>query len=236
MQTHSDPNYLIRLQNMRIGGDESQNRRSHSLNGSIGGVESTATKDPGNGYNHAHGPIHATNDYKLYDRNNIISASKLSNSKLNQNFVVPQTTLAKGYIGGYIVNNSPTHSLSGSSQHSGSPRTSLNIGGSNHLVYDQRITSAPVYENIDYYGTTVARPQQPSHHHHPPLYTSHYSGPVPASFDTGNKKAEPQVSSASLGLGRFTHTPQPPDVIESATPIYENVLSVTGMLVYRLFL
>lgn len=189
IQSHSDPNYLIRLQNLRIGGgggsghggDESPNRRTHSLNGSI-----DATSKDGNGYNHlTHAGLSNAAEYKIYERNNILPATKLNNSnaKLAQNFVAPQTSLAKGYLsGGYIINNSPTHSLSGSSQHSNSPRTSLNaaIGNSNHLLYDPKLVTVPVYENIDYYGTTTgsidgvgavaaasqAGPQQPHHHLH----------------------------------------------------------------------
>lgn len=44
---------------------------------------------------------------------------------------------------------SPTHSLSGSSHHSGSPRGSLAAS-----------TVSPVYENIDYYGSK----SQPYYH------------------------------------------------------------------------
>lgn len=249
MQSHSDPNYLIRLQNLRIGGNESPSRRTHSLNGSVNAIETLARE--GNGYNHLHGPpppLPATNEYKLnYDRNNILSAAKMSNStqynaKMIQNFGPP---LAKGYLSvpmsGYIVNNSPTHSLSGSSQHSGSPRTSLNsaIGPNSHLLYDPKLgaMTVPVYENIDYYGSTtgatavvtgsaIPGAQQP--HHHAPMYGSvpQYVGNSGAnSFDSGYKKAESQVPTNAAA--RFAHTPQPPDVLESA-PIYENVLSVTG--------
>lgn len=269
MQSHSDPNYLIRLQNLRLGGNESPSRRTHSLNGSVSAIETLAKE--GNGYgHHMHGPpppLPATNDYKLnYDRTSILSAAKLAsnnahhNAKMSQNFVAPQTTMAKGYLSGtmsgYIVNNSPTHSLSGSSQHSGSPRTSLNaaIGGNSHLVYDPKLgaMTVPVYENIDYYGTGpgaaaaaaaamaaaqgtmltgAAVPGAQHPHHHAPIYGSipQYtsSNSRGSSFDSSYKKAESQVPNNAAA--RFAHTPQPPDVIE-ATPIYENVLSVTGKL------
>lgn len=251
MQSHSDPNYLLQLQNLRIGGEESVSRRTHSLNGSVSGIEGLA-KD-GNGYHHIHQAMqankHPSNDYKLYDRNNIISASKMSNSKMNDNFVAPQAPPKNPHAAGsrssYIVNNSPTHSLSGSSQHSGSPRASLITGAggpiSAQLLYEQRMGVAPVYENIDYYGSTTALPQpQVVHHHHPSqpsqvaqhlMYAAaaagHYGGGGGgASYDSGYRKAEPQVSNSSA-VGRFAHTPQPPDCNESA-PIYENVLSVTG--------
>lgn len=271
MQSHSDPNYLLQLQNLRIGGEESASRRTHSLNGSVSGIEGLA-KD-GNGYHHIHQAMqankHPSNDYNLYDRNNIISASKMSNSKMNDNFVAPQAPPKNPHAAGsrssYIVNNSPTHSLSGSSQHSGSPRASLITGAggpiSAHLLYEQRMGVAPVYENIDSmtrnaqpwttntqprivtipnnYGSTTALAQpQVVHHHHPSqpsqvaqhlMYAAaagHYGGGGGASYDSGYRKAEPQVSNSSA-VGRFAHTPQPPDCNESA-PIYENVLSVTG--------
>lgn len=282
IQSHSDPNYLVRLQNLRIGsggggsghgGDESPNRRTHSLNGSIATID--AISKDGNGYNHLpHTGLSNAADYKIYERNNILTASKLNNtnSKLTQNFVAPQTNLAKGYLcGGYIINNSPTHSLSGSSQHSGSPRTSLNAAiGNSNLLYDPKLATVPVYENIDYYGTTTssiagavasqAGPQQPYPHLHPHhqhanqphkptpahflhnvngvlhtadgvLHTgggnsSNGCGSGGASFDSTYKRAEPQVSTNVAG--RFAHTPQPPDVATESTPIYENVLSVTG--------
>lgn len=258
IQSHSDPNYLIRLQNLRIASNDSPNRRTHSLNGSMSTTMETLAKE-NNGYSHhLHGPpppLPATNDYKLnYDRNNILAAAKLAatnnsiqhNMKMSQNTYVaaPQTALAKGYLGntmtGYIVNNSPTHSLSGSSQHSGSPRTSLNatVGGNSHLLYDSKLgaMTVPVYENIDYYGPPVGGNVAQAttitahhHHHHAPIYGS---GPVQYthnggsnSFDSSYKKAESQVPANATA--RFAHTPQPPDVVES-TPIYENVLSVTG--------
>lgn len=60
--------------------------------------------------------------------------------------------------------SSPTHSLSGSSHHSGSPRASVAASA-----------VSPVYENIDYYGTK----SQPYYHKIP--------GEV-------YRKAQPQVS------------------------------------------
>lgn len=220
IQSLSDPNYLLRLQNMRISADADamnsatvlQNRRTNSLNGG-----NTAESDEfGNAL--AHGMNAGGNRKPYIDRNAIISASKLSNSYLN--------------------NSSPTHSLSGSSQHSGSPRTSLITNAPMHIhsvSHDgQRIVSAagPVYENLDsYYGANIKSTQ-------PFGYNNHY---VPVGV--GNT-----LSSSSIGGGtyevigkkmdangsRFAHTPQPPDIIES-TPIYENLSNVSGETTIFLF-
>lgn len=220
IQSLSDPNYLLRLQNLRISSDADamssaaalQNRRTHSLNGgnTIEGDEFGA----GNVLTHS---MQAGGNRKPYiDRGAIVSASKLSNSYLN--------------------NGSPTHSLSGSSQHSGSPRTSLvtnAVGAPMHLhstSYDgQRSVSAagPVYENLDsYYGVNIKSTQ-------PFAYSSHY---VPVGVGNVNMNSNSNIGGGTYEVvgkkldpngSRFAHTPQPPDIIDS-TPIYENLSNVSG--------
>lgn len=219
IQSLSDPNYLLRLQNMRISADADamssaavlQNRRTNSLNG--------GNTIEGNEFGMANARVHnmnaVGNRQPYIDRGALVSVSKLSNAYLN--------------------NSSPTHSLSGSSQHSGSPRTSLVtnlVGAPMHMhssSHDgQRMVSAtgPVYENLDsYYGPNIKSTQ-------PFAYTNHY---VPVGVGNVNS------SNSSVGGGtyevigkkldsngsRFAHTPQPPDIIES-TPIYENLSNVSG--------
>lgn len=220
IQSLSDPNYLLRLQNLRINGDADaissagvlQNRRTNSLNG--------GTTIEGNEFGAANTLPHNINtsgNRKPYiDRGAIVSASKLNHSYLN--------------------NSSPTHSLSGSSQHSVSPRTSLVtnvVGAPMHMhtgSHDgQRMFSAagPVYENLDsYYGANIKSTQ-------PFAYTNHY---VPVGVGNVNLNSNSSIGGGTYEVigkkfepngSRFAHTPQPPDIIES-TPIYENLSHVSG--------
>ncbi|KAJ3656214.1 hypothetical protein Zmor_015309 [Zophobas morio] len=116
----------------------------HQKQKSIGAIESFA----------AEGPTPTKNDYTLYERNNIIASSKfatpkqvetlVSHKQVEENDVYVQC--AKPQV---PPNSSPTHSLSGSSQHSGSPRTSI------------AANPTPVYENIEYYP----RNYQPPYYH-----------------------------------------------------------------------
>lgn len=218
IQSLSDPNYLLRLQNLRISADADamssaaalQNRRTNSLNGghTVEGDEFGA----GNALAHS---MHAGGNRKPYiDRAAMVSASKLSNSYLN--------------------NGSPTHSLSGSSQHSGSPRTSFvtnTVGAPMHLhssSHDgQRMVGAagPLYENLDsYYGVNIKSTQPfPYSNHYVPVGVGNVNSNSSiggGTYEVVGKKLDPSGS-------RFAHTPQPPDIIES-TPIYENLSSVTG--------
>lgn len=238
LQSNSDPNYLLCLQNLRIdesaaAANNNTNRRSNSLHAShgssIGAIESIARG--GDGY--LPPPINNVQkqspiDYKLYDRNNIIAASKYGSPKPVENIEQhrhqqqQQQTSAGMYNAGYFINSSPTHSLSGSSHHSDSPRTSMIVGGSGTgtpAALDSRI--APVYENIEYFSQPTS-----SDYHNLAYY---------GSFESSNKKAQPQVPSnglqqiaiggSAIGGGRFAHTPQPE--LETA-PIYENLPAATG--------
>lgn len=226
LQSHSDPNYLLRLQNMHI--DDAANaaankRRSHSLNNSFGSAAAGGGGSIDSLHHHG-GLMHknaqpsattSTVDYKLFDRNNIIAASKFGN---NTNGATAAAKLYTSIGGGYVINNSPTHSLSGSSQHSGSPRASLTSAGG--------INIGPVYENIEYYA-------QSHHQTAPNEQTLMYGG----NFESAHKKAQPQVPNNNGMMGniygsgggaasRFAHTPQPQEL--EPTPIYENLPTATG--------
>lgn len=236
LQSHSDPNYLIRLQNLRLDDSAAaavaNKRRTNSLTSSSGSNNthhsvstagtSIVAKD---GQQIPALPIKTS---AMYDRNNIVAASKFANSKSIYHEIQGKFPVASSPNAAYLINNSPTHSLSGSSQHSGSPRTSLVSTGPGTNVaalgYDSRI--GPVYENVEYYG------QQPQVND-PILYYGH--------FESSNKKAQPQVPNNGVGLavglmqvgggpgvGRFAHTPQPQDI--EPTPIYENLPTATGKL------
>lgn len=96
-QSLSDPNYLTRLQNLRIGDDSSaagiqvSHRRTSSLNG--------ANENDIGSTNINRMPT--IDDYKLYDQNKFITASKLTGP--------PSKTAT------FRSNTSPTHSISSQS-------------------------------------------------------------------------------------------------------------------------
>lgn len=194
-QSQSDPNYLLRLQNLRI--DDSNRTRSMNIPSESSDLIETITRDGQQQIN--------ARKYAPFDRSNIISASKFNNSKATDAFSLAKQNTQLGSV--YLGNNSPTHSLSGSSHHSESPRASL-IG--NTVNHDQR-TAPLIYENIEYCTYTT-----------PPLDNSYYG-----SFESTNRKAQPQVPTNGLqqSTGRYAHTPQPD--LDSA-PIYENLQSITG--------
>lgn len=108
-QSLSDPNYLVRLQNMRLSddpgasGNQNSHRRASSLNGA-------AEQEIGN----AQMPTSANrmptiDDYKLYDQNKFITASKLTGPIPR---TIPPTISAIKSIATYRSNISPTHSIS----------------------------------------------------------------------------------------------------------------------------
>lgn len=80
--------------------------------------------------------------YKIYERNNIIASSKFATPKQVETIASSQKPVEENDV--YVqvakpqVPGSPTHSLSGSSHHSGSPRASI---------------ASPLYENVEYYGS-----------------------------------------------------------------------------------
>ncbi|XP_037028109.1 LIM domain-containing protein jub [Bradysia coprophila] len=145
-QSQPDPNYLLRLQNLRI--DDSNRTRSMNIPSEPADLIETITRD---GQQHIN-----TRKYVPFDRNNIISASKFNNSKATDAFASAKQSVPLGSV--YLGTNSPTHSLSGSS-HSESPRASLIGGIGNH---DAR-TAPLIYENIEYCTYTT-----------PPLDNTYY--------------------------------------------------------------
>lgn len=82
-------------------------------------------------------------NYKTYERN-IIASSKFATPKQVEPIATSQQQKVVEENDVYVqvakpqVSGSPTHSLSGSSHHSGSPRTSI---------------ASPLYENVEYYGS-----------------------------------------------------------------------------------
>lgn len=180
-QSLSDPNYLLRLQNLRLSDDATNNlpvshRRTSSLNGAAESEMGPNIKAPAATLNRMQIP---DDDYKLYDQNKFITASKLTGPKVQS--PKHQANAAK-ITSAYRTNSSPTHSISQQS----------------------------VYENIDYYNPAIPVTQQPLPPPPPPPY-SHYVSSKPSigcgTYEViGNK-----LQSNGSSLNRFTHTPQPDD-------------------------
>lgn len=190
LHSKSDPNHLLSLQDMHINDSVVKNHLSGR----------SCSRD--------------RSDTLLADLADSSASSKCLNSRSNGSDQLHNLSPQRGSSfslpsGIYIVNNSPTHSLSGSSQHSESPIGSSSLGGI-MVTHDSRI--APVYENVEYYTQ--------------PLSYEHHIG----NFESSNKKAQPQVPSNGVQImvgGRFAHTPQPE---VDSIPIYENLLEPTGKL------
>lgn len=153
-------------------------------------------------------------DYKMYERNNIIAASKFATPKQVETIASSQKDdPASSYNGANDIYvqcakpqslrspPSPTHSLSGSSQHSNSPRTSI-------ANYDYSPSkNQPVYENIDYYGNRSA----------PPYY--HQLPRNEGSYESSYRKAQPQVPTGN-------RQSYPKDV--ESPPVYENLQEINS--------
>lgn len=158
---------------------QDKNRQQDSSKHTVGAIESFIVEGSG-----AVPVKNLSADYKIYERGNIIAASKFATPKQVENIVslssklpaegqcpvnrghqngLPQTAIDCGgkYHCSYASKHgaaSPSHSLSGSSkdsQHSNSPCTSL-VGGTQNY-------NSPLYENIDYYGSNCT-PQAPYYH------------------------------------------------------------------------
>lgn len=156
-------------------------------------------------------------DYKIYERGNIIAASKfatpkqvetiasLSNkspaegqcpvNRSHQNGSAQTLTDSGGkYSCAYTSKHgaaSPTHSLSGSSkdsQHSNSPRSSLVVGAQNY--------TSPLYENVDYYGCN--RTPQPPYYHALP---QHAGSPHSSLGSQDSKHSSPRTSLSTTSDG-----------------------------------
>lgn len=110
-------------------------------------------------------------NYKIYERNNIIASSKFATPKQVETIASSQKPVEENDV--YVqvakpqVGGSPTHSLSGSSHHSGSPRASV---------------ASPLYENVEYYGAKA----------HQAAFFHQKQNPEPI-----YRKAQPQVPSGN---------------------------------------
>ncbi|KAJ9586939.1 hypothetical protein L9F63_019483, partial [Diploptera punctata] len=173
-------------------------------------------------------------DYKIYERGNIIAASKfatpkqvetIASNKLPAEGQCPVNGSSDKYYTGYGA-PSPTHSLSGSSrdsQHSNSPRASL---AQNYI--------SPLYENIDYYSSGRT-PQAPYYHPLPQQHAgsphsslgsqdSKHSSPRTSladgrHYESSYRKAEPQVPTGS----KYTSSTSKDYPPYEAPPVYENI-------------
>lgn len=207
-QQLSDPNYLLRLQNLRLNDDATVNvplqvahRRTSSLNGAAEHeIIAVNNKMPVSANRM---PINE-DDYKLYDQNKFITASKLTGPKA-QPLPKHQVNIAKATTAAYRNSSSPTHSIGAISQQS-------------------------VYENIDYYNPSIPVTQQPLPP--PPPAYSHYVSNI-SKPNIGSSTYEVignKIPSNGSSLNRFTHTPQPDD--SDPSHIYENLGNVSSMFGY----
>lgn len=254
-------------------GSQDKNRISELKHRPPGAIESIAIE--GSGPSKCQIPTH---DYKMYERGNIIAASKYPTPKQVENIttnisnitikektsqdIQPRQAhsqsftgnLQNGSIQGVIDHNkyysstlmvkpsaaSPTHSHSGSSRESNSPRAS--IAGVQNTNYDYSKNS-PLYENIDYYNSRAA-PQVPPYYHqlpqtHSSTHSSHssqdsrHSSPRASyisvdnsssfKYETNFKKAQPQVPVGNK-YGNTNQFPNNKDIPPyEAPPVYENI-------------
>lgn len=130
-QSLSDPNYLLRLQNIRLNDDATNSlpvthRRTSSLNGAAENEIGPNNQAPVI-VNANRMPIH-DDEYKLYDQNKFITASKLTGPKLQ----------------------SPKHQVN-----------AAKINASYRNSASPTISQQSVYENIDYYDPAIPVTQQP---------------------------------------------------------------------------
>lgn len=244
LQSHSDPNYLLCMQNLRIDDSSVNNRRSNSLHsqqqqqqqqqkaygGNGGGGVSLDTRGgvpqydqhstsgwAGGGGGGVDGRNHEQYIHQQQTAHQLHNLQQKIQQQQYQQGVHPSHHMPSS-VATYVVNNSPTHSLSGSSHHSESPRTSLILtsgpSGGGGVVGGVRIDSrmAHMYENIDYYAPPIS--QAAGAEQSAAVNSAGY-------FESRNKKAQPQVPSNGISLaGRFAHTPQPE---YECAPIYENI-------------
>nr|CAD7201643.1 unnamed protein product [Timema douglasi] len=166
-------------------------------------------------------------DYKIYERGNIIAASKFATPKQVETIALVGNTkvmegpnMVRTHNGTYSIKPgapSPTQSLSGSSkdsQHSNSPRSSV-VGAPPGY--------SPLYENIDYYGRTT--PQPPYYHQLPQQETRHSSLVDTAQFESSYRKAQPQVPVGAKYPSNQISKDHPP---YEAPPVYENIQDLHG--------
>lgn len=175
----------------------------HQKQRSIGAIESFTVEGS------VPAPQKPISDYKMYERNNIIAASKFATPKQVES-IAQKIDDTAGYNNGandiYVQcakpqslrsPPSPTHSLSGSSQHSNSPRASI-------ANYDY--SKNPVYENIEYYGKSVP-------------YYHQVQRNIEGSYESSYRKAQPQVP-----IGNRQSFPKDMET----PPVYENLQEINS--------
>lgn len=201
--------------------------RKHEARKHVGAIESFAIE------NCSHAPQPQT-DYKLYERGNIIAASKYAkptpkmmesvplSSKMTDKLPLGQPPYRPGslsdsskyYVG---TGGSPTHSISLSvsskdSVQSNSPRASISgtvyesVSGKGSMSIP-----CPVYENLDHYANKSSSAQYYQHQ-----LSDSNSGGLPA-YESGYHKAQPQVPA---GVKYNPPNKYPP---YEAPPVYENI-------------
>lgn len=222
-----DQTFIHKMQYMSLNGNGSNSSNSDSPYGriinkgdpnyhhkqrSMGAIESFAVEGS------IPAPQKPVADYKIYERNNIIAASKFATPKQVETIVSQKPTddPASGYNGANDIYvqcakpqsvrgpPSPTQSLSGSSQHSNSPRASV-------ANYDYSPSkNQPVYENIDYYGARSA----PPYYHQLPRTAE-------GAYESTYRKAQPQVPTG-------TRQSFPKEGISEGPPVYENLQEINS--------
>lgn len=192
VQSLSDPNYLLRLQNLQIADDAQSTASTSSLyraNSLNGKSENGSSASLG--------------------RNPIATATKYNYMKAQDNSLAAQAQqLIHAQNLKHNFNGSPTHS-----QIALHAQTNSNVGLQPNLGVGY---IAPVYENLDYGKTTTTT-----------AASNQYISSGGGTYEIIGVKNEPKLSHGGSGMRRFTHTPQPPDLVE-ATPIYENLNHAPG--------
>ncbi|KAL0274393.1 UNVERIFIED_CONTAM: hypothetical protein PYX00_006833 [Menopon gallinae] len=178
----------------------------------LGAIESFVVE----GSNHCSpGKTSVNADYKLYERGHIIAANKFATPRpletvIPRNEGEPQRQNGdRFYSQSAYIKHSPTHSLSGSSKDSNSPRTSVAASQYNPSLY----------ENMDYYSRGHLH-QLPSPHSSVSSQDSKHSSPrasvstIEGNFESSYKRAQPQVPPGA----KFKEYPP-----YEAPPVYENI-------------
>lgn len=193
MDPSLDPSYVQKFQYMSISGKKDDVKYTHT-NSSIaqpavptsylrqkpkGSIENFTTDVPHD--------YQKSNEYAMYERDNIISSSKFLLSTTSEGISCQKNTeendvyvqCAKPQV---PVNCSPTHSMSNSSIHSSSPRTSISV------------STTPVYENVEYYPKRALQQS---------IYGREKLGGDSVSFN----KAQPQVPTANRNIQNVNISP-----------------------------
>ncbi|XP_026274276.1 LIM domain-containing protein jub [Frankliniella occidentalis] len=211
-----------------LAGDNNAIYRKHDARKHVGAIESFAIE------NCSHTPQPQI-DYKLYERGNIIAASKYAKptpkmmesvlplpSKMTDKLPLGQPPYRPGnlsdsskYYAG--AGGSPTHSISLSvsskdSVQSNSPRASISGGLYESVSAKGSMSVAcPVYENLDMYANKSS-----TNHYYQHSSTDSGSGGLP-SYESSYHKAQPQVPA---GVKYNPPNKYPP---YEAPPVYENI-------------